>query len=511
MDANVATAAREAKKMAPQHLSKASPERVLARARRVPLIQAVFDLAERHQMALCLVGGTVRDLLLGYETHDLDYAVDGDGLAVARRVANALGGAYVSLDPERRTGRVVLRHEGAHAADSLDFASFRGPTLEADLRDRDLTINAMALCRASNGSFALIDPLAGSKDLHDRVLRATSSHAFLDDPVRTLRAVRQGIQFGCRIEAQTQAWLVQAVPCLSTISPERIRDEWFRILAQPRAGDAVRQLQCTGLLAQVAPPVAALSNLPAPPPAHDAFSYAVAVLRAVEAIWEALQAQDGSAIELPAAAVAMAGHLRRRYEAPVSDQRSHLALLKCAALLCRVALAEPGEPSAAQSARVAGQLAQSWHCSNAEAHMLRVTVAAHACAVQLAQSDCLDRRAIHRYYRQTGAHGVDAAYLALAETYASRTAGAPEPAWRCHVERLVRLWQAYYCRHGEVIAPPPLLSGHDLLQLGMAPGPQIGELLAHIREEQAAGEIETRAQALAVAQAWLRQDRERAV
>jgi tRNA nucleotidyltransferase/poly(A) polymerase len=495
--------------------SKTGPDRELTRAQRraaaaaerVPLIQTVFDLAERHQVALCLVGGTVRDLLLGCETHDLDYAVDGDGLAIARRVANALGGAYVSLDPERGIGRVVLQHQGAHA-DSLDFASFRGPTLEADLRDRDLTINAMALCRSADRSFTLIDPLAGSSDLHDRVLRATSAHAFVDDPVRTLRAVRQGIQFGCRIEAQTQAWLTAAVPRLSAVSPERIRDEWFRILAQPHAGDAVQQLQRTGLLAQIAPPVAALADLPALPPARDRLSCAVAVLRAVEAIWEALQSQGGSAIELPAGAITIAGHLRRHCAVSISDQRPRLALLKCAALLHRVGQAEPVE-GAAQSAHIAGELAQSWHCSNAEADMLRVAVAAHVCADRLARVDCLDRRAIHRYYRQAGLHGVDAAYLALAKAYASHTAGAPSPAWRHHVERLVRLWQAYYCKFGEIIAPPRLLSGHDLLQLGMAPGPQIGELLAHIQEEQAAGEIETRAQALAVAHAWLGRGKER--
>jgi poly(A) polymerase len=375
----------------------------------------------------------------------------------------------------------------------------------------------MALCRAVDGSFALIDPLGGSRDLFDGVLRATSSHAFVDDPVRTLRVVRQGIQFGCQIEPQTQAWLVEAVPRLSTISPERIRDEWFRILAQPRAGDAVQQLAHFGLLAQIAPPVAALAGMPAPAAAcGDALSHAVEVLRAVEAIWEALQAQSG-APELPTAAHTVAPHLCGRYQTAISDQRPRLALLKCAALLHRVGLAEPAdggakagwasaELGAAGSTRIAGELARSWHCSNAEADMLSVTVATRGHAVQLAQDACLDRRAIHRYYRQAGVYGVDAAYLALADAWASHAHDLLAAGWRPYAERLARLWEAFYCEHDEIIAPPPLLSGHDLLQLGMAPGPRIGELLAHIREEQAAGQIETRAQALAEAQAWLGHD-----
>ena len=504
--------------------------RAAAAARRVPLMQTVFDLAEAQQVSVYLVGGTVRDLLLGCETHDLDFAVDGDGLRMARHVADALGGAYVSLDPERRTGRVVLRgedapHEGG--ADSLDFASFRGPDLEADLRDRDFTINAMALRRAADGSFALVDLLGGSGDLRGRVLRATSPHAFADDPVRTLRAVRLGVQFGCQIEAQTRGWLVEAVPRLPSISAERLRDEWFRALAQRHAGDAVEQLESLGLLAQIAPPAAALAAIEQPPPARttDALSHAVETLRAVELLADALQGQHGGGIELPVTVRTLAPYLLRRYASPICDGRTHLALLKCAALLHNVGLlqhvgpaaprdvlaaptSEPAESAAARSARTAARLARSWRCSNAEVDMLRVTVGAHPRAAHLAQQERVDRRDIYRYYREAGEHGIDAAFLALAASWTTCRTGAPVQAWQHHAEKLVRLWHAFYCEHEQVVDPSPLLSGQDLLQLGMAPGPQIGALIDHIREEQAAGEIGTRGEALDAAQAWLRAARE---
>ena len=77
-------------------------------AARVPLIRSVFHLAGKRQISAWLVGGSVRDLLLDVPLHDLDFAVDGDGLALARAAADRLGGAYVPLDRERRTGRAVL-------------------------------------------------------------------------------------------------------------------------------------------------------------------------------------------------------------------------------------------------------------------------------------------------------------------------------------------------------------------------------------------------------------------
>jgi hypothetical protein len=511
--------------MARQNQHRDGTQLKLASAQcRAPLIQTVLDLAEAQQVPVYLVGGTVRDLLLGCETHDLDFAVDGDGLRMARHVADALGGAYVSLDPERRTGRVVLRGKDAPhevGADSLDFASFRGPNLEADLRDRDFTINAMALRRAADGSFALVDPLSGSGDLRHRVLRATSPHAFADDPVRTLRAVRLGVQFGCQIEAQTRGWLVEAVPRLPSISAERLRDEWFRALAQRHAGDAVEQMESLGLLAHIAPPAAALAAIEQPPPARttDALSHAVETLRAVELLVDALQGQHGGGIELPVAVRPLAPHLLHRYASPICDGRTHLALLKCAALLHNVGLVEPrnvpvaptGEPAehaAARSARIASRLARSWRCSNAEVDMLRVTVGAHPRAARLAQQERVDRRAIYRYYRETGEHGIDAAFLALAASWITCRAGAPVQAWQRHAGKLARLWHAFYCEHEDVVDPPPLLSGQDLLHLGMTPGPPMGELIDHIREEQAAGEIETRGEALDAAQAWLAAARE---
>ncbi|MBC8444720.1 MAG: CCA tRNA nucleotidyltransferase, partial [Chloroflexi bacterium] len=229
---------------------------------RHPIIRRVFELAAKRQVPLYLVGGSVRDMLLGAETHDFDFAVEGDGLALGRYVANTLRGAYVPLDKERRTARVLLSpqdtarfyppltgtppsgHVPAPPSQGLclDIAALRGDSLEADLRDRDFTINAMALGRAVGERWVLFDPLHGSEDLANKVLRPGSPSSFVDDPVRTLRAARMHIQFGCAIEPDTRELMRCAVPLLGLVSAERVRDEWFKILDLPGAAGALRTM-----------------------------------------------------------------------------------------------------------------------------------------------------------------------------------------------------------------------------------------------------------------------------
>ena len=484
-----------------------------------PMIQIVYDLARGRQVSIYLVGGSVRDLLLGTETHDLDFAVDGDGLAFARYVADELRGAYVALDRERKTGRVILLPESDVQASarplSMDFASLRGPDLDADLADRDFTMNAMALERTAEGRFRLVDPLDGSDDLAKGVLRAASPASFLHDPVRTLRAVRMHVQFGCVIEPETRAWLLASGPRLGTVSAERIRDEWFKILQQRDAALALREAHRLGLLRVIAPPVARLDGLSqSAPHRFDVLSHAFETVRAIEQVWDALQEQMWQTqVRIPDVLRTFAPQVRQRYTTRICDERTYLALLKCAALLHDVGKAEAhtadGEGKVRFigheriGSRIARDLARDWRCSNVEGDMLCVTVEAHMRPTWLAQQPSLTRRAIYRFFRDTGEYGVDAAIIALADYLATWGPNLPAEGWQKQVETVARLWRAYFEQKEMVIEPPLLLSGHDLIDLGISPGPRIGELLARVREAQAVGEVETRQDALARVKEWL--------
>lgn len=495
-----------------------TPEVQLVRAaKRCPLIERVFALSEGWDVPVYLVGGTVRDLLIGADTHDLDFAVDGDGLVVARRVADSVRGAYVALDRERGMGRVVLTAHSNTSSLYLDFASLRGPDLGADLRDRDFTINAMAVSQQSDGALVLIDPLSGLQDLLDRTLRATHSGSLLDDPIRALRAVRLQAQLRCTIDPQTRAWVQQGGAAIHNTSPERIRDEWFKILDQPNASLALREMHDLGLLRQVAPPLADLEGLSqSAPHRYDVLTHAFETVRAVERLWGAICGRSQESLLGDDDVLrAVLPQVRAYYESTICDERSRLASVKCAALLHDVG---KGEIASAEDdakvrfishehagARIAGHLARTWRCSNVEVDLIHTAVKAHMRPTWLAsQQPTLTRRTIYRYFCDTGRFGVDAAFVALADYLATWGTDLPEKGWRRQAGAVATLWHAAFFLREEVVVPPPLLSGHDLIEMGLKPGPRVGELLDRLREEQAAGEVTTREQAWERVHAWLR-------
>ena len=174
-----------------------------------------------------LVGGGVRDFLLNRDTKDYDFAMDSGSLETARRVADVLKAAYYPLDETRQTGRVVVAQEDGSRI-FLDFALLRGPDLESDLRLRDFTINTLTIDVHQPDS--LLDPLGGLADLRSKVLRACLPTALEDDPIRILRGVRLATALSFRITPDTLKQMRQAAPQLKRVSPERLRDELFRIL-----------------------------------------------------------------------------------------------------------------------------------------------------------------------------------------------------------------------------------------------------------------------------------------
>ncbi|MDP1779149.1 MAG: hypothetical protein Q8K73_02635, partial [Anaerolineales bacterium] len=221
-----------------------------------PLIEKIKDALPADQ-EIYLVGGAVRDLLTSRLAPDFDFALPSNGISVARKVANSLGAAFMPLDDERDTGRVILTDQDGKRV-FLDFATFRGTnpstrfasgqSLEEDLRARDFTINAIAYNLRDN---TIIDPMDGANDIRAKVIRACSPTSLSDDPVRILRAVRQAAAFGFRIEKNTRELMKQAVNQFGRISPERLRDEIFKILNGPKAGVSIRALEMLGALSHL--------------------------------------------------------------------------------------------------------------------------------------------------------------------------------------------------------------------------------------------------------------------
>lgn len=467
-----------------------------------------------------LVGGAVRDALLGEVTHDLDFALPGDALAVARSVADSLGGAYYPLDHEHGAGRVVFEPAGQEQF-LLDFTTFRGPDLEADLRARDFTINAMAV--SARAPDEVWDPLGGAADLRAGRLRACGPTALADDPLRVMRGVRLATALRLEILPETRQLMRAAADGLPAVSPERQRDELWRLLEGPRCETAMRALEVLDILPHVLPELASLKDVEQPPPhVTDVWNHTLRALRALAAVLEVLGGEHDpeAAADLRMGMLSLRlGRYREQISAHLqtafTPQRTLRPLLFFAALYHDV-----GKPETAEQdehgrirffehprvgARVVARRARQLRLSRKEGRRLETIVRHHMRPLLLTQlSAPPTRRAIYRFFRDTEAAGVDIAVLSMADTLATYGASLPEEVWSAHLGVVRALLNAWWEAAESQVAPPPLLDGNDLQAvLGLQPGPRIGRLLDHLREAQATGRVRDREEALDAARAWL--------
>lgn len=484
-------------------------------------VMEVIRQAAPAGMPVYLVGGAVRDVLLGRPIHDLDFALPGRAIAIARRIADALGAAFFPLDRERDTGRVLYDPPGGAARLCLDFAALRGPDLESDLRDRDLTLNAIAI--DLNDPQTLIDPLGGVNDLRARRLRACAPSAFQHDPARIVRAVRQAAGLEFQIEAETRGWLRAALPELGRVSVERLRDELFKMLDGPRPAAALRSLDTLGGLAALLPEVTALHGVrQSPPHVSDVWEHTLALVQRLHGLLEILQPQHNpeaaASWALGLASVRLGRYrpqIASHFAQPLTPERTPHALLLLAALYHDAGKAAAGRVDEdgrirffeheAIGARLAAERGLRLHLSSDEIERLKRIVQNHMRPLLLAQDgQPPTRRAIYRFFRDTGPAGVDVTLLSLADMQATYGPGLPQPIWARQLDVARALLEAWWEQAEVQVAPPPLLTGHDLMQaLGLPPGPQVGRLLEDIREAQAAGEISDHQQAIAYARARL--------
>jgi tRNA nucleotidyltransferase (CCA-adding enzyme) len=224
----------------------------LARIERLrPLFEAVAALGERSE-GVYLVGGTIRDILLGEESFDIDIAVEGDAIAFARALASTLGGrvtphekfgtAVVLYGDEGRIDVVTTRTEFYDAPGALPTVERAG--LREDLFRRDFTINAMAASLRPADFGRLVDPFGGRADLESRVLRVLHNLSFIDDPTRIFRAIRYEERHGFRLEEHSARLARGCIEMglVGDLSSARLRDELVALLEDPGAVGGILRL-----------------------------------------------------------------------------------------------------------------------------------------------------------------------------------------------------------------------------------------------------------------------------
>lgn len=459
-----------------------------------------------------LVGGCVRDLMLGRPIHDLDIVMSDDAVQWGRRLADQLGAGFYVLDVERGFARVVLLREN-HPRIFLDLSRIEGERIEEDLARRDFTINALALELCAG---RLIDPFDGEGDVRRRILRPVTPQAIANDPIRAVRAVRLAAELGFSVDASLLEAIRRDAGGLAEESPERIQQELHRMLSLPNSAEALRRMSGLGLWRYTIPELEGLAGVGQSAPHQlDVWDHTLLTVARLEELLRAigLPAEDGGRL-MPEEWAFLEPYrpaLRWHLEQELAEERPRWQALKWAALLHDIAkpaarrVDEVGRVRflghARKGAEMAEEIMRRLRFSQREISYVCACVAHHLRPLLLSRERELTPRAQYRFFRDLGDAGLGVCLLSLADTAACRPGRPPAEVWE-PVQRVVQALLEFFSRTGGPAGMPRLVTGEDLIQrFGLAPGPAVGRWLERVREEQAAGTFATREEALR----WLEQ------
>ena len=441
-----------------------------------------------------LVGGSVRDLLLGRPVVDIDLVVDADPGRIARGLAGTIGGSPFPLSERHGAWRVV--GEGR----IIDVTRSRG-TLEHDLGLRDFTINAIAIPLAGGDA---IDPAGGRADLDSGLLRAVSDAIFDDDPLRLLRLPRIAHELGFEIEPGTARLAAERSARAAEPSSERIFMEMRRMIGGDRPAEALRLSERLGVLDVVLPEVGPLRGcLQSGHHQLDVWEHTLHVVEAVADIG------DHPAHYLPA----HAERLHAELDEPVGDQLTARQALRLAALFHDIRKPQTRREADgrigfmghdAQGAEAAAAILGRWKACNDLIRFCRVLIREHLALGFSIPSRPLGLRVAHRYLRATAPWPASSVALSLADRLATR---GPSSRLR-HLRRHSETADEMLALIGELERDrrPPLLRGDEIAGETGATGAAIGRLVDVLAEEQATGAVSTREEAVALVREQVRQD-----
>ncbi len=460
----------------------------------------VLDFLAGQANGVFLVGGYVRDLLLGRVSRDADFAVEDDPSQLAHRVAEFVGGNVVVLHPEERIYRVMAALPRGDGFRILDFSPIKGTDIEQDLATRDFTINAigMALDALAIQHVSLPAGLVdrngyGWRDLQAGLIRECSNQVFLEDPVRALRAFRFKHLLGFDIEESTLNHLRKYAQLIRESPGERIAAELLEILAESDSAQVFKDMGRTGLLEPLFPGLAVLAGVQQNAYHHlDAWGHTLLTVDELDRLLE----------QPELIAPGMAKNVRAHMDEPIMGEHRRRAFLRLAALFHDVGKAstatrdETGRIHFFNHQRLSGeemgQVAERLRLSNRAEGYLVKTVTRHM-DIGFALSGPVTPRGIRRLLQRLGDETIDIVLLSVADREATLGPLSTEQGRRIYTAFAAALLE----ERERDVQIPRLLGGTDLLgEFALAPGPLIGDLLDQVRFAQMEGLLEDREDAL---------------
>jgi poly(A) polymerase len=445
-----------------------------------------------------IVGGSVRDALLGRPTRDVDVAVRGEPEVAAKAVAKAVSGPVFQLSEAFGGWRAL--HPSREWV--CDVTALHGDGIEADLARRDFTMNAIAV-PIEGGEPR--DPHGGAADLAAGVIRViggptVEQSSYADDPLRPLRLVRLATELDLEPDPDSERLTREAAPRVAHAAAERVWAELRQLVTSERVLEGLELSDRLGITDVVLPELSALRGVEQSHFHHlDVHDHTLEVLRQVLYLEQNLADVFGEEL---------AGQIDALMREPLADELDRWQALRFGALLH-----DAGKPATrgvrpdgrvtfighdSAGVEIVGQVSRRLRTSDRLRQFLAGLTQHHLVLGFLVHERPLDRRTVYRYLERTDPVEVEVTLLSCADRLATRGKNA-EPAIEAHLE-LARELMAEALTWRREGPPQPPVRGDELAEaLGIAPGPELGSLLARLREARFTGEASTRDEAVELA------------
>ena len=446
---------------------------------------------------LFLVGGAVRDYLLGREIKDCDLVC-----AEAKQVAESLAGIWKTSQVcfEKQAKACCYRViDPMDCGRFLDIAPMREDDLHTDLNARDFSINALAMEITRDGFGRVIDPLHGRSDLEQKIVRMTSANALDSDPLRILRAFRFSAQLDFKIDHGTDKAVREKGGQISKAASERVVSELLSLLGYAKSFEVISNMDNMGVLQVIFPEILPMKGCTQNSYHHlEVWGHSLAVMQKCEHIINNLPEF------FPQEYQAVQDYLLRD---------SHLSLLKLAALLHDV-----GKPRTKGTNQQTGRITFYAHdkqgvlivqeicnrlkMSKQATRFLTLLVEEHLHVLSLFASK-VKASTVMKFFRKTGDESLAIFILCLADIKGALGEMASSKEQEKHIIWTRQMVQDYLNRIKKQLERKELINGRDLLDLGFSPGPQLGRILKEVTRATDDGEISTREDALKLAREYL--------
>jgi tRNA nucleotidyltransferase/poly(A) polymerase len=439
-----------------------------------------------------LVGGSIRDCLLGNPPTDYDVVVSENAEKYARQIASNLTGRMIKIG---KPGQTIMRVVSQGIV--VDISSLNGKTIADDLLKRDFSINAMAYDLSSK---TLIDNVGGQTDLVKNTIRMLSPQAFVNDPLRLLRAYRLAACLNFAIESKTISAIERHAELIQHCASERIRDELFKMLSAEISYPCVSQMTDNGLLIQIFPELFKRSKgLVGVPDSRHAIGQTLDGYNRLEILLNDLYQVLPRSLE------------------PFFDQLddSARALLKFSMLWHDI-----GTPPdhvgnkdsehhtgryATESAETAKNICRRLRFSNRHTEYIDLIIQNHARPFVLNsayRNKSLANKTVVRFFISCGNQAPEVMVHALAQGYGSHAEKSVET--QSFLEFMIYMLEDEYTRYMAKAATGPIINGHDLIyEFGLKPSPVFKQVLRFIEEERLSRLKMTRADALDLAKQFI--------